>query len=128
MRRDITAEKAYTFALKCIQIYRWLSESKKEFVLSKQMLRSCTSIGANVSEAKYAQSRADFLSKMSIALKEARESLYWISLLGDSGYITLEERKTMRSECLELIRLLTSIIKTTKSNILKKGGRLVSDS
>jgi len=110
-------EKSYVFALGIVRLYKFLIENKKEFVLSKQLLRSGTSIGANIREAVDGQSKLDFLSKMNISLKEARESLYWIDLLADSNYIDLKQKQEVYKECEELIRMLVSIVKTTKKKI-----------
>ncbi|MDE6809795.1 MAG: four helix bundle protein [Muribaculaceae bacterium] len=101
------------FAIRCIRLYQHLSNSKKEFVLCKQLLRSGTSIGANVKEALRGQSRADFGAKMNIALKEANESEYWLELLFETGYISNDGFQSMIDDCKRLIRLLTSIVKTT---------------
>ena len=107
-------EKSYAFALRVVKLYKHLTASKKEFVLSKQVLRSGTSIGANVEEALGGQSERDFLAKMSIALKEARESHYWLRLLRDGEYLTPTDTSSILTDCDELIRLLTSIVKTIK--------------
>lgn len=110
-------DKSYAFAVRIIRCYQHLKENKKEFVLSKQLLRSGTSIGANVREAQQAQSRKDFLSKMSIAMKEATETQYWLDLLMDTGYLDKEKTKTLYNECNQLCKMLTCIIKTTKQTI-----------
>jgi four helix bundle protein len=106
--------KSYAFALKIIKLYKHLEE-KKEFVLSKQILRSGTAIGALVSEAKFGQSDADFIHKMSIALKEANETNYWLNLLKDSNFIDEKTFNILSSEANELISLLVSIVKTMKA-------------
>lgn len=111
---NVLKEKSYAFALRSINLHKYLSSAKKEYVLSKQLLRAGTSIGANVAEANQAQSRPDFVSKLSIALKEAVETEYRLSLLRDSRYLTEKEAPSMHSDCVELIKLLTAIIKTTK--------------
>lgn len=111
---SIISTKSYAFALEVIKIYKYLYNEKKEFVLSKQLLRSGTSIGANINEAVSGQSKRDFVHKLSIALKEARETLYWLKLLTDSGYIELSNFDTLSSSCEEIIRILSSIILTTK--------------
>ena len=113
-------KKSYDFALDIIGLYKFLTEKKKEFVLSKQLLRSGTSIGANIREAVEAQSKADFLSKMNISLKEARESLYWIDLLADSGYMDIKQKQNIYKKCEELVRMLVSIVKTTKEKVYVK--------
>jgi four helix bundle protein len=109
--------KSRVFAIRVIRLYQYLSEVKKEFVLSKQLLRSGTSIGANVHEASNAQSKKDFLSKMNIALKEATESEYWIDLLKETNYLNGQEFQSIISDCGEINKLLTSIVKTSKSNL-----------
>lgn len=113
-KENIILKKAYLFALETIKIYKQLSLEKKEYVLSKQMLRSGTSVGANVNEAISAQSKRDFVHKLSIALKEARETIYWLNLLKDSGYIEENLFNAQNLECSELIKILSSIILTTK--------------
>ena len=110
------ALKSKFFALRIIKIYKELTLTCKEFVISKQLLRSGTSIGANVREAIRAQSRPDFISKMSISLKEASESEYWIELLAESGYISEEDGKSVVQDCQKLISILTKIIKTAKAS------------
>ena len=116
MRENILKVKSYAFALRIINLYKYLC-NKKEYILSKQVLRSGTSIGAMVAESEFAQSKADFISKLSIALKEANETLYWLSLLKDSQYITEVMFKNMKIDNEELIKLLISSIKTSKSNL-----------
>ncbi|MDE6268782.1 MAG: four helix bundle protein [Muribaculaceae bacterium] len=110
---NLIAIESKAFAIRCIRLYQHLSNSKKEFVLCKQLLRSGTSIGANVKEALRGQSRADFGAKMNIALKEANESEYWLELLFDTEYITQDGFQSMIEDCRRLIRLLTAIVKTT---------------
>ena len=107
-------EKSIEFAVRIVRLYQYLSEEKKEHVMSKQLLRSGTSIGANVREARYGQSRKDFLSKMSIALKEVSETEYWLELLAKTEYLTDEQYESMRRDCTEVAKLLTSIVKSTK--------------
>lgn len=109
--------KSYAFALRMIKMYKHLTDEKREFVLSKQALRSGTSIGANVREAMGAQSKKDFLSKMSIAYKETLETEYWIMLLRDSDYIESNAAISILSDCQELIKLIGSIIVTTRENL-----------
>jgi len=111
---SIIAKKSYAFALEIIKSYKTLIGDKKEFVLSKQLLRSGTSIGANVNEAVCAQSKRDFVHKLSIALKEARETMYWICLLNDSLYINNQSFQLLNNFCNEIIKILSSIILTTK--------------
>src|SRR5882724_6637629 len=103
---NIIAKKAYGFALDVIKLYKHLAGEKKEFVLSKQMLRSGTSIGANINEAISRQSKRDFIHKLSIALKEARETSYWLNLLKDSDSISQQIFNELDSKCHELIKIL----------------------
>ncbi|MDR0995184.1 MAG: four helix bundle protein [Tannerella sp.] len=115
MKENIAKEKSYRFALRCINAYKYLSTEKKEFILSKQALRSGTSVGALIREAEHAQSKLDFISKMSIALKEANETEYWLMLLKDSEYISQEGFNSIWKDCDELIRLLVTIVKSSKA-------------
>jgi four helix bundle protein len=108
-------EKSFAFALRVVKLYQYLCEEKREYVLSKQLLRSGTAIGALVREAEQAESRADFVHKMSIALKEANETQYWLALLHQSEYIDTPGYASINANSDELIRLLTAIIKTTKA-------------
>lgn len=104
-RENVVRDKSYGFALRMIKAYKYLAVSQREFVLSKQMLRSGTAIGALIREAEYAQSKADFVHKLSIALKEANETVYWISLLKDSEYIEEAGATSLMKDCYELIKL-----------------------
>jgi four helix bundle protein len=117
MAKSIVAEKSYRFAIRIVKLYKWLTQEKKEYVLAKQLLRSGTAVGALMREAEYAQSKPDFLSKVHIALKEANETLYWLMLLKDTSYITIEEYMSINADAEELLKLLTSIVKTTKTNL-----------
>jgi len=117
---SIVDRKAYEFALLIVQLYKQLSSDKKEFVLSKQLLRSGTSIGANISEAISSESKRDFVHKLSIGLKEARETLYWLNLLSDSAFIEKDKFLLAQDHCNQLIKLLNSIILTTKERYLKE--------
>ena len=114
MKDSILKNKSKAFALRVIRLYKYLCEEKKEYILSKQLLRSGTSIGANISEAFYGQSEADFVSKLSIAQKETGETMYWLELLHESEYLKRNEYDSIYSDAEELIRLLTSSIKTVK--------------
>ena len=113
---NIIAAKSKLFALRCIRLYQILTIERKEYVISKQLLKSGTSIGANVKEAIRGQSKQDFGAKMNIALKEASESEYWIELLGESQVISQTEFDSIIEDCRSLIKILTSIVKTTFSN------------
>ena len=110
---NIILQKGYSFALRIIKLYKFLSTEKKEFVLSKQILKSRTSIGANINEALSSESKKDFVHKLGIALKESRETSYWLNLLKDSEYITDQQFNELATECNALIRILSSIILTT---------------
>lgn len=114
--KDIIKDKSKRFAVRVVRLYQHLTEQKREFVLSKQLLRSGTSIGANVREAGRGQSKKDFVSKMNIALKEAAESEYWLELLYETEYLTKAEFESIASDCGELNRLLISIVKTSNTN------------
>ena len=116
MKESIIKIKSKAFALRIIKLYQYLNETalRKEYVLSKQVLRSGTSIGANVKEGLRGQSRPDFKSKMAIALKEACETEYWLELLHETGYIDNESFNSIIEDNRELIRILTSIVKNTK--------------
>ena len=116
MKKNVLREKSFDFALKIIDLHKTLIADKKEFVLSKQLLRSGTSIGANVREAEYAQSKPDFIHKLSIALKEANETDYWIELLFLSGYLERNDFDQIKAKVTEQLKLLTSIINTAKRN------------
>lgn len=114
---NVIAEKSYGFAVRVVNLYKHLSEKKKEFVLSKQLLRSGTAIGALVHEAEHGQSKSDFLHKMNVALKEANETLYWLRLLHDTSFVTDAEYNSINDDAVELIKILISIVKTTKQTL-----------
>lgn len=117
MPKGVLSLRSYAFALDVIKLYQYLSSEKKEFVLSKQLLRSGTVIGALIREAEHAQSKRDFLNKMNISLKEANEAEYWIDLLKDAGFISLDEYNIIAQKIKELLKLLISTVKTTKQNL-----------
>lgn len=117
MSKGVLNFKSYAFALDIIALYKLLSYERKEFVLSKQLLRSGTAIGALIREAEHAQSKKDFLNKMNIALKEANESEYWIDLLKDSAFISVDEYVIISQKIKELLKLLISTVKTTKQTL-----------
>lgn len=114
---NVVLEKSFQFSVRIVRLYKYLANEHKEYVLSKQLLRSGTSIGANVNEAQAAQSRADFIAKLCIASKEARETQYWINLLIATDYLDASELhvSTLLEESNQLAKLLTSIIKTSQS-------------
>ena len=111
---NVVESKSFDFAVRIVKLCRYLSESKKEYVLTKQLLRSGTSIGANISEAQQAQSKADFISKMNISLKEAAETKYWLKLLAATDYLTEKEVSSVLNECIEIEKILYNIVRTSK--------------
>ncbi|MDH6534481.1 four helix bundle protein [Parabacteroides sp. 52] len=113
MKENVVMQKSYGFAIRIVKLYKALCK-RKEFVLSKQLLRSGTAIGALIREAEHAQSRADFVNKMNIALKEANESEYWIMLLKDTGYLSDSEYDSIINDCQELVRLTICIVRSSK--------------
>ena len=114
--QNILYQKAYLFAIRTVKLAQYLNQEKKEYVLSKQILRSGTAIGALISESKFAQSRPDFLNKLMIAFKEANKTKYWINLLHDTQYITKQMFESLLCDIKELIGLLVSITKSIKQN------------
>ncbi len=110
-------EKSYKFALRIVKLYKFLADENKEYVLSKQCLRSGTSIGANITEGNQAQSTADFIHKLSISLKEAFETEYWLCLLRDAEFISEKQAQSLITDFNELQKMLTASIKTSKSKI-----------
>ena len=116
MKENILAEKSLAFAVRIAKLHSFLENEKREYIMSKQVLKSGTSIGANVNEAQYGQSRADFTSKMNIALKEAAETEYWIKVLALSGHIDEKIADSLIFDCLEIKRLLVSTVKTAKED------------
>ncbi len=117
MDKNVLRNKSYQFAIRIVKFSQYLQMEKKEFVLSKQILRSGTAIGALIREAEYGQSKLDFIHKMSIALKEANETEYWINLLKDTEYIDEKLFQSLVNDCQELLRLLIASIKTIKLKI-----------
>ena len=114
---NVIVEKSFNLAIRIVNLNKYLTEQKREFVMSKQVLRCGTSIGANVAESQQAQSQADFISKMNISLKEAAETKYWLRLLHATGYISDKEIESILFECIEIEKILYSIVCTTKENI-----------
>ena len=111
---NIIEKKSFCFAVRIVNLYKHLTEQKREYVLSKQLLRSGTGIGANVAESKNAQSRPDFMNKLNIALKEASETKYWLRLLAETGYLSKTEFDSVYEDSVEIEKILVSIIKTIK--------------
>lgn len=115
-QNNLVVEKSEVFAINIVRLYQYLCQNKKEFILSKQIVRSGSSIGANITEGTYAQSHADFIAKMSISLKEAAETCFWLELLFKTNYIDENYYNELHEECIELIRILVAITKTAKEN------------
>ena len=114
MKYSILQEKSIAFAVRIVKLYKYLCEEKHEYVLSKQVLRSGTSIGANTHEAVYGFSKADFTSKLSIALKEASETSYWLELMHKTDYLDEKQYSSISEDCTELVKILTSIVKSSR--------------
>lgn len=116
MKDNVIKSKSFSFAIRIVKLYKYLCEEKREFVLSKQLLRSGSAIGALIKESEHAESKADFIHKLSIALKEANETEYWLMLLNETDYISQKEFESINNDIVELLKLLISIIKTSKNN------------
>ena len=116
MKENLLTDKSIAFAARIVKLNQYLSKNKKETVISKQIVRSGTSIGANINEANYGQSKADFISKMHIALKETAETEYWLRLLILSEYISEKEGESLLNDCLEIKRILVATLNTAKKN------------
>ncbi|KAF3983270.1 MAG: four helix bundle protein [Methylococcales symbiont of Hymedesmia sp. n. MRB-2018] len=117
MKENIVKNRSFTFAIRIVRLYQFLVENKKEYVLSKQLLRSGTSVGAMVREAEHAESKADFKHKMAIAQKEINETLYWLELLSETSCLSNKQFENVNTDAVEIIQLITSIIKSAKTNI-----------
>ena len=115
MKNNIVQEKSYQFAIRIVKLYKYLCEDKKEFVLSKQLLRSDTAVGALVREAQNAESKADFIHKLGIAQKECDESIYWLELLVETDFLKLEEFESIKADAEALLKMIRSAIITTKN-------------
>ena len=111
---NIILKKSYDFAVRCVNLYKYLCNEKHDFVIGKQLMRSGTSVGANVKEAIRGASKADFIAKLNIALKEASESEFWIEVSRDTDYLSSQEAESMLCDCQEILKLLTSIVKSSK--------------
>lgn len=120
MKENIVKNKSFDFAIHIVRLYQYLSIEKKEFTLSKQLLRSGTSIGAMIREAEHAESKNDFIHKFAIAQKEANESIYWLELLKATDYLDEKEFKTINEDAITILKLVTSILKTTKRQLNTK--------
>lgn len=119
MKENVVKNMSFGFAVRIVKLYRYLFEEKKEFVMSKQLLRAGTSVGAMVREAEHAESKADFKHKMGVAQKEINEAIYWLELLKETDYLTKEQFESMENDAIEIIKLITAIIKTTKTNLIQ---------
>ena len=117
MKESILAEKSFDFSIRIVNLYKYLSENKKEYVLSKQLLRSGTAVGAMIREAEHAETKNDFKHKMAIAQKEINETIYWLELLRETNYLIVEQYESINIDAIEIIKLITTIIKSTKANI-----------
>ena len=118
MKDNIIKNKSFEFAIRVVKLYQYLSTEKKEFVLSKQLLQSGTSIGAMIRESEHSESIADFTHKLAIAQKEINETIYWLELLNATEYLSTQQFESINKDAVEIIKLITSIIKTTKTNII----------
>ena len=118
MGRNVLKDKSFLFAVRVVNLYKYLCDEKKDFVLSKQVLRSGISVGAMVREAEHAESKKDFVHKMAIAQKEINETLYWLELLNATEYISNKEFESLDIDAIEIIKMITSSIKTAKSKIM----------
>lgn len=117
MKENVILDKSMDFAVRIVNLYKYLCDEKREFTLSKQLLRSGTSIGANAHEAHNGQSKKDFLAKMYVSFKEASETEYWLILLMRTDYLTKEQGESILNDCIEIKKILTSIIKSTKLDV-----------
>lgn len=118
-KKNVLENKSLLFALRIINAYKYITQDKQEYILSKRLLRSGTSVGAMIKEAEFAESKMDFIHKLNVALKEANETRYWLMLLKGAEYISVSAYESIEEDCNELIRLLVSIIKTSRQNLPK---------
>ena len=116
IRENILRDKSFAFSVRVVRVYQFLTKDRQEWTLSKQVLRCGTSIGAMVRESEYAQTRADFIHKLSVAQKEANESLYWLELLAATDYLTTDQATSLSTDVTELLKIITSSIKTAKES------------
>ena len=120
MKENVVKTKSFAFAVRVVNLYQFLINEHKEYILSKQVLRCGTSVGAMVREAEHSESTADFAHKLAIAQKEINETIYWLELLKETNYLSQDQFESINADAVELIKLITSIIKTTKSNLPQK--------
>lgn len=123
MKESVLRDKSFDFAFRILNLYKFLRDQHREYVISKQVLRSGTSIGANIEEARYGQSKSDFIHKLAIAQKEAAETAYWLKLLAKGEFINDKLSESLLGDCEELIKLLAASIKTAKSRLDETSGR-----
>ena len=117
MDKSIIKNKSFAFAVRIVKLYKYICKDKREYTLSKQLLRSGTSVGAMVREAEYAETTKDFLHKLAIAQKEINETIYWLALLKETEYLESHHYESINEDAVEIIKILNSIIKTTKKNV-----------
>lgn len=120
VKEDILKQKSFAFAVRIVKLYTFMCETKKEYVMSKQCLRSGTAIGAMIREAEYAASKLDFINKLTVAIKESNETLYWLDLLHETKHVESKSYNSIKNDAEELLKLLTSSIKTSKNNLKNK--------
>ena len=118
MIKNVVKQKSFDFAIHIVKLYQFLIETNKEYVMSKQILRSGTAVGAMIREAEHAESKKDFIHKMAIAQKEINESIYWLELLNKTEYLSIDQFENIHHDAVEIIKLITSIIKSSKGNTL----------
>lgn len=117
MKKNNIRDKSFAFAVRMVQLFKYLQSDKREYIMSKQLMRSGTSVGAMVREAEHSESKKDFLHKMAIAQKEINESIYWLELLNATEYLTQKQFEDLNKDAIELIKIITTIIKNTKKNL-----------
>ncbi len=117
MKESNIRNKSFAFAIRIVKVYQFLCADKKEFVLSKQLLRSGTNPGAMVREAEHSESKADFIHKLAIAQKEINETMYWLELLKETDYLNQQQFESINNDAIEIIKIITTIIKNTKQNL-----------
>jgi four helix bundle protein len=117
MKNNIVRNKSFDFAVRIVKLYQYLNNDKKEFILAKQLLRSGTSVGAMIREAEHAQSKSDFIHKFAIAQKEANETVYWLELLKATDYLNEKEFQNISNDAIAILKLITNILKTSKSQL-----------
>nr|WP_299203023.1 four helix bundle protein [uncultured Brumimicrobium sp.] len=116
MKSNVLKDKSFLFAIRIVKLYKHLAKEEREYVLSKQLLRSGTSVGAMTREAEHAQTKKDFIHKLSIAQKEINESIYWLELLRETDYLLEDQFQSIHSDAVEIIKIITAILKTSKNN------------